>query len=116
MAIHGLPIAGLCGFSLTGDLGGFTFYRSRRGKIVWYPQAPPLNPASLAQVMQRNHWRMAAAAWQALSPAARASWELATQKLHLMLTGYNLFVYWQTRGDAPTIQTIERQSGVNLGV
>lgn len=56
----------------------------------------------------RDRWRQAAAAWQALLPRTRTEWEAATQEAHLMLTGYNLWLFWWTTSDAAAIHTIER--------
>lgn len=104
----------LIGFNVQGDIGPFTVYTSRRGKFVVFDKAPPLTSASYAQLVQRNRWRGAAQNWRELSEEKRDDWERATRRLQLVITGYNLWVYWQTTHDLPTIRTIERQSGIDL--
>jgi hypothetical protein len=104
----------LAGFNVQGDIGPYTVYTSRRGKFVVFDKAPPLTSASYAQLVQRNRWRGAAKLWRELLPNERARWEEASKKLRLMLTGYNLYVYFSTTNDLPTIRTIERQSGLDL--
>lgn len=102
------------GFNVTGDLGPWTFYTSKRAGIVWFVKAPPLEPPSPLQVHQRNKFRLVGYLWRALSPEQRQAWLAAQAKAGLGITGYNLFTYYVTTGDAPAIQTIERQTGLEL--
>lgn len=104
----------LAGFNVQGDIGPYTCYTARDGRWVVFDKAPPQAPASYVQLHQRNRWRLAAKAWNQLTENNKANWELATQKLRLQLTGYNLWIYFQTTGDAATIRTVARQSGVDL--
>lgn len=104
----------MLGFQTWGDIGPFTVFRNKRGHVVWYLKAPPTCPASPAQIIDRDRWRAAAIAWNALTPLNRADWEAASNRASLGITGYNLFLYWQTTGDRPAIVTIERQTGFEL--
>ena len=105
---------GLLGLSQTGDLGPFTIYTSQRRKPVWFTKSPPQKPPSPNQVFQRSRFTTAAAAWQAMTQAARAAWALAARRAGLYVTGYNLWVWWQLKRDRTTLATIERNSGVTL--
>jgi len=102
------------GYNVQGDVGPMTLYTTRRGRVVVFDKSPPLTPASYAQLVNRNKWRLIAIAWRSLTPQQRADWELATRSPRLTLTGYNLWVWYNTVGDNATLATIERQSGVTL--
>jgi len=104
----------LYGFLISGDLADLTTYKSRRGKIVTFAKTWPKKPATPAQEAQRQRFRDAAQAWQALTPAARAQWELATLRASLCLNGYDLFVHWHTTQDELAIRTLERQTHTQL--
>lgn len=104
----------LLGWKITGDFGPFTFYTSRRGKPVWFPKAPPLNPASTDQLAQRAKYSAAGAAWQTQTAWQKAQWELAAQKAYCKCTGYNLFVHYIATDTTAYIDTISRQSGIIL--
>lgn len=115
MALSGPPlIPAMLGFIVQGDLAGWTFYTSRRHKIVFYPQAPPLNPPSYDQQHYRNSMRAAAQAWNALSIASKRAWTTVAKHASLTITGYNLFCYWSMRRDTSAIRTLERQTHIDL--
>lgn len=102
------------GFQPTGDLGPLTIYTNKRGRTVSFPKAPPLEPATLFQKRQRLRFQFIAEGWQKLSQADKAAWELATKRLSLYCTGYNLFTWWHLKYDWPALNTIQRQSGITL--
>ena len=102
------------GWNTQGDLGPYTFYTSKRKNLVFFVKSPPLTPPSYLQIQQRSSFRLIAQFWQQHSDAQRAAWELATKKLKLNLTGYNLFTWYYTVGDRPTLATIERQANLIL--
>lgn len=104
----------IIGFSPTGDLGPLTGYTSKRRKAVWYLKAPPDKPPTCWQIAQRNKFRALARVWTALQPSQRASWMEAARKARLSITGYNLFIWYQLRQDTKAIETIQRQSGINV--
>ena len=105
---------GILGFVTWGDLGPLTMYRTKAGRMVFYPKAPPLSPASPAQKRNRDLWREAAAAWNRVPAARRERWERASKTASLSITGYNLFVYWWTTRDTAAIRTVERITGLDL--
>lgn len=102
------------GFQAQGDLGGYTMYTARDGRLVFFPKHPPLKPPSPRQQIQRQRFTMAAEAWQALTPDQRRNWTDAANHVPLSITGYNLFIYHQTTNNDATINTIERLTGQTL--
>ena len=104
----------LIGMNPTGDLGGLTAYTSKRAGTVWFPKSPPLTPATEWQLIQRNRFRLVAAAWQALSKEQRHDWHLACRRARLVLHGYQLWVWWQHARDRQALATIERISSLTL--
>jgi len=109
-----INLLNLAGLSPTGDFGPLTGYTSKRGKPVWYLKAPPKEPPTGYQTHYRNVFRLVAMAWAALSPAKRAAWLAASRRAGLKITGYNLFLYWNSKGDSAAVRTVENQSGINL--
>lgn len=114
MAIKLHNLLSILGFVTWGDIGPLTCYRNKRGALVFYAKAPPTSPASPLQLIYRNKWRAAAIAWNALSPDVRARWELASKRASLRITGYNLWIYYHTTGDAQAIETVEGITGLDL--
>lgn len=117
MALTPQEITALFGFGAQGDFGPWTCYtatnRGPRG-IVVFLKAWLKDPTSPAQKAHRDRIRAAAAAWKALTPQARENWEAVTLQLALKLTGYNLFTHYHMVRDTSNIETLERQSGINL--
>lgn len=104
----------LMGWNAQGDLGGLTFYVSRRGRLVFFDKAPPLSPPSALQRHQRDQFRLAAKLWRDLTPERRAAWHQAEHLAHLGITGYNLFVFYVTMHAEEQIRTIEAHTGLTL--
>lgn len=102
------------GWNTQGDLGPFTFYTDKQKGLVFFLKAPPKKPASFFQQIMRQNFRDAAAIWNAFLPQAQTNWELATKRLSLQLTGYNLWTFYFITGDDHVLDTIERQSGLTL--
>jgi len=102
------------GMNTQGDFAGYTFYTDRFKNLVFFDKAPPLNPGTPLQMVYRNKFRLAALSWNALSMEVRRDWELASQRAHLLCTGYNLWTWWRIKNDRDTIQTVERQTGLRL--
>ena len=104
----------LIGIRPTGDLGPLTAYTSRRGKVVWFLKSPPHGPPSVHQARQRNTFRLVGEAWSQMTDAEREQWSLAERRAYLDITGYNLYVWYNTVGDDEIIRTIERKTNTNL--
>lgn len=104
----------LLGFVTWGDLAGLTLHTCKKGRVIVFRKTYPDKPPTEAQLKCRARFAEVSAQWHDLPPAARARWELATRRLSLCLTGYNLWMYMGVRKDMATIRTIERQSGLKL--
>jgi hypothetical protein len=104
----------LIGLKVQGDLGQITCYTSKRNRVVWYLNAPPMKPPTYLQIEQMNKFRNASLSWLALSGESRVRWSTAASAAHLRITGFNLWTYWQLKGDVAAIRTIEHQTGIFL--
>ncbi len=102
------------GLNAQGDLGPVTIYKSQRGSRIWFAKAPPEVPWSIGQLRQRTLFEMAGIAWQNLTDTEKQAYETASQKAHLRITGYNLWVHACLRQDTSYIETIVNQTGVTL--
>ena len=102
----------LMGWNATGDLGGLTFYTNKRGKLTYFLKAPPTTPPTFWQLRNQNNFRLAAQLWEGLDPKVRDLWELATKRLSLRITGYNLWIHFITTWDVHAIDTIFRQAKI----
>ena len=103
-----------CGLIAWGDVGDLTIYRSRQKRMIVFTKTWPKKPPSDDQVTQRAKMTAAAVAWQALTPAGRAQWELASKRASLCMNGYQLFQHWQLTGDTKAMETLERQTRTDL--
>lgn len=108
------PLITWLGMYISGDVGGYTVYTTRRGKIVWYPASPALKPPSPLQQKQRLRFKLAQANWRLLSPALVATWEHLTKVLCLPLTGQNLFISLSLRPNNDALTSATRKAGVVL--
>lgn len=113
MANEIIPLTRVLGYLVTGDLGDFTFYTNRRGRIVFYSKAPPLSPTSPAQRVQRTRMQQAGAAWQNMTPGQRAKWRQAAARCNMPINGPALAAAWIMKPGA-WIETVARQSNVQL--
>lgn len=104
----------MLGFRPTGDLGPYTFYTSKRNKIVIFPKAPPLNPPTYHQIVQRNRFRLAAKAWQTLPDNEQQNWEAVSKTAKLTINGYNLFVWYFLKDGEQTIQAFSDRYNIPL--
>ncbi len=102
------------GFNTQGDLGPWTFYTDKRKGLVYFVKSPPLEPPSQLQQSIRNSIRLAAYTWRSLDGEQQRTWETASKRAGLRITGYNLFVFWILRRDDAAIHTVERLSNVKL--
>jgi len=102
------------GFNTQGDLGPWTFYTDKRKGLVFFEKAPPLEPPSQLQTTMRNAFRLVAYTWRSLPQSVHDDWELVSKRAYLKINGYNLFTYWSTTKDDPTIHTLERLTQIRL--
>jgi hypothetical protein len=108
-----VPLA-VWGMGLYGDIGGITLYTDRFGRHVSYPVAPPKEPPSPLQIAHRNRFRLAVTNWKALDQATRADWEALSKAAWLMMTGHNLWVLLSLNPDPAALNTLCRQTGINV--
>lgn len=106
--------SGCLALKLQGDIGGLTTYTTRRGRIVYFIQAPPNQPMSADQSYFRSQFRAAIACWQAMSKQQQQAWYRACRTAHLRIGPTALIVAALMPGRTSDIRTIERQSGERL--
>lgn len=104
----------LLGLVYWGDIGELTVYKNQRNKLVWFQKTWPKERPSTSQLTYRQAYRDVAKAWQALTPAERGQYELASRRASICMTGYNLWTYAATTGDPAVVDTIERQTKTAL--
>lgn len=104
----------LLGFVSSGDLGGITCYRSKRGRIVQFAKTWPKAPPTLAQLTGRTRMYRAAEQWRHFTPYQKQQWRNAAARASLCMTGYDLWVRWYFRQELSVILIIEDQTGINL--
>lgn len=104
----------LCGLVAWGDIGDLTMYKSRQNRVIIFAKTWPKKPPSPDQVTQRAKMIAGAAAWQALTAATRAQWELASKRASLCMNGYHAFMHFQMTPDATALATLERQTRTDL--
>lgn len=102
------------GLAIQGDLDGITCYRSKRGTVIWYPQAPPTTPPSDLQQWNRDRWAEWIDDWMGLGSPTRQKWIELTSKAHLRITALNLYIAWRASQDNAFIHTLERQTGITV--
>lgn len=104
----------LLGLLTWGDLGPFTFYRSRFNTLVFYPKAPPKEPPSPLQQFHRHRWRLAAADWRELPPETRQLWLALATKAHARVGGFSLYIAAWCSHDLRWLDTLRRQTAINV--
>lgn len=102
------------GVNTNGDLGPYTFYTSKRKRLVVFLKTWPKDPATYNQTLNRNRWRHAAIRWRRLSTSARNDWTLLARRANTTVTGYNLFIFYMMNTNIKIIETLQRQTGINV--
>jgi len=102
------------GTTTNGDMGPWTFYKSRRGKLVIFPKTWPKDPATYHQKLNRDKFRHAAVRWRSLSPAQRDDWKNLARKANLTISGYNLFLHYICGKGTGTVETCQRLTGIDV--
>jgi len=115
MAFEPIPgLSLLLGLVAWGDIGETTVYKTKRKKVVWLAKTYPNKPASTLQLERRATWAAASAAWNDLTAAQRAQWELTSRRASLCMHGFNLWMHWKITADHVAIKTLERQTHTTL--
>lgn len=102
------------GILTNGDLGPYTFYRDRRGHLVFFPKTWPKDPATYNQKLNRDRFRHAAVRWRGLAPQTRTDWNTLSMRANLTITGYNLFIAYMTGKAAGTVRTCQRLTSIDV--
>ncbi len=106
--------ASVLGVIVSGDVAGVTIYTDRYGRKVVFPKAPPKEPPTVYQIAIRARFKAAQAEYMSLSAADKRDWELITLRTSLCMTGQNLYIHVAMKGTFGTLDTLMRQSGVNV--
>jgi hypothetical protein len=99
---------------ISGDMGGLTYYTSKRGRTVAFPAAPPTKPASVLQLKCRQRFAWAVQAWTLLSASEKASYEACSLALKMCMTGHDIWVSLCMKRDLDLWHTLQHQSGIPL--
>lgn len=102
------------GVLTNGDLGPYTFYTSHRKRLVVFPKTWPKDPATYNQTLNRDRWRHAAIRWKALSESTKSAWNDLSRKGNCTVTGYNLFLHYIVGKGSGTIETLQRNTGIDV--
>jgi len=93
-----------------GDFGPWTIYVTKTRKLVHFLRAPPTSPPSWLQQRQRHLWSAAAAVWATMGEPAREWWHRVAAINHLKLSGYNLFIVYETGKDPSCLDALAMPS------
>jgi len=104
----------LIGMEVSGDVGDYTIYTNRFQKKVAFPKAPPKEPPSELQIIQRASFKAAQKSWMDLTDQEKTNLENATKKLSMPLTGQNLWISALLKSDFQAYLTVQNQSGIIL--
>jgi hypothetical protein len=104
----------ISGLTLQGDVAGLTTYTSKRRRIVFFPQAPPLSPPTWYQSYQRQLFANAATAWSLLTQAERNDYMTSCRFVAARITGYNLWMKISMTRDDQDAVAVEAKTGIPL--
>lgn len=102
------------GLVTNGDLGPYTFYRSKRGRLVVFLKTWPADPATYHQQINRNRWRHAATRWRGLGADTRKLWKILATAANLSISGYNLYMHYITGHGTETVKTCQRLTNIDV--
>jgi hypothetical protein len=91
-----------------GDLGPFTYYTSKKRKVIRFLRSPPTSPPSAMQIRQRQKWTAAAATWTTQRESDRDWWRQLARINHLKITAYNAFIIYHTIEDRTWFATLKK--------
>lgn len=102
----------LLGTWVSGDFGGLTIYTTKKGKKVFYQEAPALEPPTPAQTNQRNRFRTAQAEWKNQTHQVKKNLENMCIRASLVMTGQNLWIRVAMRHEQSAYETLQHQTGI----
>lgn len=106
--------AHVMGLIVSGDVAGMTIFTDRFGRKSTYPATFGNKPPSAGQLRQRDRFRRAILAWNALDIVDRENYELAVQRLSLCMTGHGLWNSLCLKYALGTWRTLCHQSSLPL--
>lgn len=114
MALELKSLISVLGWTVQGDLGGWTMYTSHRRSLVFYAKAPPLDPPSYGQSLIRLNFSNAAAQWSILTDEERMSWREANQLIQSRITPYNLWLAVALKDTDQRFESLQRTTQLPL--
>lgn len=114
MALDLKNLISICGWTVQGDLGGWTTYTSRRRGLVFYAKSPPLTPPTWAQAKIRLNFSHAAAAWSVMPQSGKDAYIAANSACHSRITAYNLFMKIALKNQNDLKTRVEEATGILL--
>ncbi len=103
-----------CGIAVMGDVGPFTVWTNKNGRIVVAPRVPPDEPPTPPQIRQRNRFALAMQHWKAETPQVRNDWNLLANRLSLCAFGLNVYISLSLLPDNDKLETANRRARLNL--
>jgi hypothetical protein len=106
--------ASMFGVEFSGDIGDWTCYRTKHGHPTFFLRAPPMEPPSPSQIVQRNRFKTAQHNWKLQTATVKRNWELLTLKSSLCLTGQNLWISCSLNDQSPLVAYLSAKAGVTV--
>lgn len=105
-----LPLFQILGIYVAGDLGDMTLYTNHKGRIIWFPRAPPTKPASDLQRMQRRRFGNAILNWRNLSLADKTAWCAAVKASGIDITSLGAWISLSMKPDPSGLALLQAHS------
>lgn len=99
---------------IAGDVGPFTAWTTKHGKVVFIRRAPPDKPPSQAQVKMRLRFRLAFMNWKSLPVEEKEKWKKIVSDNKLCLSAHNLYISLSLTPDAIGLAEKAGNSGVTV--
>jgi hypothetical protein len=102
------------GINVSGDFDGATIYTTRKGKKVWFAQAPPRKPLSVWQLAWQRNFKVGMKIWSRLKPEERHAYRRVVDLARMCMLGHNLWLHAYLAGDNALLETLECQYRIPL--
>lgn len=104
----------IAGLTIRGDVGPYTCWTSKAGRIVVATKNPPDEPPSPLQQKQRARFGAAMDRWSHQTPSARQAWNTAATANSLPMSGVNLFIQFSFTQNLDALASINRIARTTL--
>ena len=64
----------------------------------------------------RNRFRVVSTLWRELGPDEQQKWNDVADRANLRISGHNLFFYYTLTEDRGALLTLQRNTGIDLGI